>query len=197
MLLRQEQEAEFPAIYDLVKTAFETARVSNGDEQNFVERLRAGGNYIPELALVAEEEGKLIGHIMLTRTFVETAAGRQPLLLLGPLAVVLERRSQGLGGRLVQEALRLAQARGHTAVVLVGDPAYYSRFGSSRPVILGLPTPMGFPTAMCCYMSLSPGPCGTCKAPSRFRCKRRGYSTVTLLARFLGWSTSVPLRSAI
>ena len=84
MLLRQEREAEFPAIYDLVKTAFETARVSNGDEQNFVARLRAGGNYIPELALVAEEEGKLIGHIMLTRTFIETAARPAAPVVIGP-----------------------------------------------------------------------------------------------------------------
>lgn len=55
MRIRQEREEEFPAIYDLVKVAFQTAKVSSGDEQNFVLRLRAGGNYIPELALVAED----------------------------------------------------------------------------------------------------------------------------------------------
>ena len=51
-----------------MKLAFETAHVSNGEEQDFVNQLRAEGNYIPRLALVAEEDGKLIGHIMLTRT---------------------------------------------------------------------------------------------------------------------------------
>jgi predicted N-acetyltransferase YhbS len=127
--LRQEKEADFAAIFDLVKTAFQTAKVSNGDEQNFVDRLRASGNYLPELALVAEDLSMLIGHIMLTRTFFETASGRRPILLLGPLAVVFERRRQGIGAQLVHEACRLAKDQGHTAVILAGDPAYYSRFG--------------------------------------------------------------------
>jgi predicted N-acetyltransferase YhbS len=169
MLLRQEQEAEFPLIYDLVKTAFETARVSNGEEQNFVARLRAGGNYIPELALVAEEEGKLIGHIMLTRTFVETAAGRQPLLLLGPLAVALERRRQGLGSRLVQQALRLAQARGHTAVVLVGDPAYYSRFGFQPANHFEISNTNGIPDGNVLLYELVPGALGDLQGTISFQ----------------------------
>ena len=63
--VRQEREAEFPAIYELIRTAFATAEVSDGDEQDFANRLRIHGNYIPELALVAECQGKLIGHIML------------------------------------------------------------------------------------------------------------------------------------
>jgi predicted N-acetyltransferase YhbS len=157
IVLRPEQEADFPAIYDLVKTAFETARVSSGDEQNFVNRLRAGGSYIPELALVAAEAGRLIGHIMLTRTSVETAAGSQPLLLLGPLAVVLERRSQGLGANLVHEALRLAQAQGHTAVILVGDPAYYSRLGFQPASHFGISNTNGIPDANVMAYELIPG----------------------------------------
>lgn len=157
MVLRPEQEAEFPAIYELVKTAFETARVSNGDEQNFVARLRAGGTYIPELALVAETDGRLNGHIMLTRTFVETPGGQRPLLLLGPLAVVLERRNQGLGGQLVQEALRLAKGQGHTAVVLVGDPAYYRRFGFKSANHFGISNTNGIPDANVLACELVPG----------------------------------------
>lgn len=157
MLLRQEQEADFPAIYDLVKTAFQTAKVSNGDEQNFVARLRAGGNYIPELALVAEAEGMLIGHIMLTRTSFATASGPQPLLLLGPLAVVLERRGLGLGGRLVQAALNRAQARGHKAVILVGDPAYYSRLGFKPAISFGISNTDRIPDENVLACELIPG----------------------------------------
>jgi predicted N-acetyltransferase YhbS len=138
MVLRQEKESEFPAIYELVKTAFQTARVSNGDEQNFVDRLRSSPNYIPELALVAEDEGRLIGHIMLTTTSFETTAGQRQILLLGPLAVALERRRQGLGAQLVLEALRRAKTQGHTAVILVGDPAYYSRFGFKPAIYFGI-----------------------------------------------------------
>jgi predicted N-acetyltransferase YhbS len=138
MLIRQEKKTEFPVIYDLVKVAFQTAKVSNGDEQNFVDRLRASGNYISELALVAEDQGELIGHIMLTKTFVDTENGQYPVLLLGPVSVVLERRNQGVGTRLIEEVCRLARAKGHKAVILVGDPAYYHRFGFRSAVDFGI-----------------------------------------------------------
>ena len=69
MIIRQEINLN-SKIFIIDKIAFETARVSNGNEQDFVNRLRASGSYIPELALVAEENGKLVGHIMLTKTYV-------------------------------------------------------------------------------------------------------------------------------
>ena len=64
MTIRQATPEDFDAIYSLVKTAFQTAKVSDGGEQDFVLKLRKG-SYIPELELVAEEDGVLIGHIML------------------------------------------------------------------------------------------------------------------------------------
>ena len=67
MIIRQEKPDEFKNIYDLVKTAFQTAKVANGKEQDYVDKLRASGNYIPKLALIAEVDEKLVGHIMLTR----------------------------------------------------------------------------------------------------------------------------------
>jgi len=147
LLIRQEQPKDFPAIYDLVKMAFQTAKVSNGDEQNFVERLRAGGNYIPELALVAEEDGRMVGHIMLTATAIATAGGPRAVLLLGPLAVMLERRGRGVGARLVEEACAKARTLGHGAVVLAGDPAYYARFGFRPTADFGVHNTNGIPEA--------------------------------------------------
>lgn len=129
ILIREERPADFPAIYELVQTAFQTANVSNGDEQNFVNRLRASDNYLPELALVAEAEGRLLGHIMLTRTFLTTPQGQSFLLLLGPVAVVLEHRNQGIGTALIETACQRASAVGNQAVILVGDPDFYHRFG--------------------------------------------------------------------
>lgn len=110
--VRQEREAEFPAIYELIRTAFATAEVSDGDEQDFANRLRIHGNYIPELALVAECQGKLIGHIMLTRTVVTQDDGTPyEALMIAPLSVVLDYRNQGVGSALLKEGLRLAQSR--------------------------------------------------------------------------------------
>lgn len=157
MLIRPERPNEFARIYRLVETAFATAKVSEGDEQDFVDRRRASADYIPELALVAEEEGGLVGHIMLTRTFVTTAAGRRPLLLLAPVCVALERRSRGVGARLIAEALRRARGLGHAAVVLVGNPAYYSRFGFKPSVEFGIANTNGIPNPNVMALELAAG----------------------------------------
>jgi putative acetyltransferase len=121
-----------------VETAFRTAKVSEGDEQDFVDRLRRGSDYIPELALVTEDHGKLIGHIMLTRMFVSANGRQHPVLLLAAVSVVLERRNQGIGSQLISEAFRRARDRNHKSVIVVGNPAYYSRFGFKSSVTFGI-----------------------------------------------------------
>src|SRR5208283_2814232 len=121
--------------HEPVKTAFETARVADGDEQDYIVRLRRSAGYMPELALVVEHGGELIAHITLTRIEVATSAEPQPALLLAPLCVVRARRCQGIGARLVDEALGRARALGHAAVFVLGDPAYYGRFGFQPSVV--------------------------------------------------------------
>ena len=130
MHIRPERKEEFPQIYTLVEEAFKTAKVADGDEQDFVDMLRAGDKYVPELALVAEEDGELIGHIMLTEAMVRDSGGSEtPVLLLAPVSVALGRRSRGVGGTLIEESFRRAREMGYRAVFLLGDPAYYNRFG--------------------------------------------------------------------
>ena len=133
MLIRPETPADFPAIYDFVKTAFATADRCDGDEQDYVNKLRASDRYLPQLALVAEENGILIGHIMLTTMSIIDGNTTYTQLLLSPLCVALSHRKTGVGSQLVAESFRLARPMGYQAVFLVGNPAYYSRFGF-RPV---------------------------------------------------------------
>ncbi|WAW09661.1 N-acetyltransferase [Oxalobacter vibrioformis] len=129
MRIRPEKPEEFPYLYDFVQTAFATAKVSDGTEPDFVNVLREGVNYIPDLALVAEADGKIIGHIMFTRTYLSVPGKRFEALLLAPVAVALEQRDRGIGSALIEEGMRRAKAMGFTSIFLVGDPDYYSRFG--------------------------------------------------------------------
>lgn len=168
MIIRPENKTDYQAIYALVQTAFKTAKVSSGDEQNFVNRLRESENYIPELALVAEaeaekkEEKKLIGHVMLTRTNIETDNGAFGLLLLAPLAVVLDRRGKGVGGELLENVCMRAKELGHRAVTLVGDPAYYQRFGFKPAITFGIKNTNGIPSQYVMARELVPEAlCGT------------------------------------
>lgn len=129
LTIRTENEKDFSQIYDFVRIAFETAKVSDGTEQDFVNQLRASGNYIPELALVAEINGSIVGHIMLTKYVVHDSDQNHDVLLLAPLAVGLDYRSQGVGSKLVEKSFEIAREMGYSSAIVLGDPAYYHRFG--------------------------------------------------------------------
>ncbi len=132
-----ERPQEYEAVYDLIQKAFLSAKISDGYEQDYVDRLRRGTNYIPELALVAYCGKELIGHLMLSKSFIRPERMCVPrvepfrILLLAPLAVKYAYRHRGVGAKLVQEAFRRARELGWTAVAVLGDPDYYARFGFS------------------------------------------------------------------
>lgn len=86
MLIRKETAADYDAVYSVVKRAFENAEHSDGNEQDLVNALRKGNAFIPELSLVAESEGKIVGHIMFTKATVE----EKIVLALAPLSVLPE-----------------------------------------------------------------------------------------------------------
>ncbi|MDR3314891.1 MAG: N-acetyltransferase [Coriobacteriales bacterium] len=129
MNIRQETEADFNAVCALIKAAFDTAADSEGNEQDYVDRIRAGGTYIPELALVAEQDGVIIGHVMLAGTTVDDGEQLHNHLVLAILSVAEAHRRLGVGAALLYVALDRARRRGRKAVFLAGDRHYYSRFG--------------------------------------------------------------------
>lgn len=91
------------------------------------QRLRDGRAPATGLALSAMREGQLVGTVRLWHV----SAGGRPALVLGPLAVDPACRELGIGAALMQQALAAARARGHDAVILLGDAPYYVRFGFS------------------------------------------------------------------
>jgi putative acetyltransferase len=99
-------------------------------EAGLVDALIADGSSIVEL--VAEEDGQVVGHILFSRLYVRADGKEFPAVALAPLAVDPSFHGTGIGGALVREAhLRLKDAGEKLAIVL-GDPAYYGRFGYSH-----------------------------------------------------------------
>lgn len=92
------------------------------------ERLREGRRPADGLALVAREGERVVGSVRLWHV----GAGGVPALLLGPLAIDPALQGRGVGSGLMQVALNRAALAGHEAVILVGDPEYYERFGFTR-----------------------------------------------------------------
>ena len=91
------------------------------------QRLRDGRAPAAGLSLSAVREGNLVGTVRLWHV----SAGGRPALVLGPLAVDPACRELGIGAALMHQALAAARARGHDAVILLGDAPYYARFGFS------------------------------------------------------------------
>jgi len=129
MIIRKETNQDFDQIYNLVKTAFLTAEVSAGTEQDLVNEIRESDQYIPELSLVYEENGKVIGHIMLSKAYIHDGENKSEALYVAPLSVFQEQRKKGIGSALMRESFRIAEQLGYTSVFLVGNPDYYFRFG--------------------------------------------------------------------
>ena len=123
ILVREERDADHAAVFALVQEAFADRPFSSGTEGPILERLRADGDLT--LALVAERDGDLVGHI----AFSPVRIGGERLLALGPVAARRDLRGQGIGTALIETGLACLKDRGAVGCVLVGDPGYYGRFG--------------------------------------------------------------------
>ncbi|MBD3109623.1 N-acetyltransferase [Bacillus sp. AGMB 02131] len=127
--IHEETEANYAEIPDFVGQAFKTARVTGGEERDMVVRIHKSDRFIPELSLVAETNGELVGYIMLSKTKVTSGNHVHEALLLGPVCTKVEMRNHGLGRELIKKSLIIAKNMGFTSVFLAGDRHYYSRFG--------------------------------------------------------------------
>ncbi len=137
VVIRQERDADHAAIAEVVRGAF----VRHPDEvASFVERIRASDEFVPELALVAEDSSGVIAHVMLSWVGVE-GGSRPKILNLTPMSVRPDRQRAGVGSRLIRNALGRAEADGEPAVLVEGIPGYYPRFGFEQAGPLGFIPP--------------------------------------------------------
>lgn len=122
IILREAREADRALIRALEEDAF-----ARTDEARLVERLVEEGDDI--LELVAERDGRIVGHLLFSRLTIETPHRSFHAVALAPLAVATPFRRQGVGAALVEEAHDRLRLAGERLAVVLGDPAYYGRFG--------------------------------------------------------------------
>ena len=101
MIIRKEELKDKEEIYNLVKEAFKNAEHSDGQEHNLVNKLRNSESFIPELALVAEDNEKIAAHIMYTKVHIVNGEEKDESLALAPLSVLPEYQNKGVGSHLV------------------------------------------------------------------------------------------------
>jgi putative acetyltransferase len=131
LIIRPETGQDHAAVAKVTAAAF-----GKQGEARMVDAIRRSDGFVPELSLVAELEGAVVGHVMLS--YVELGEGSRGVLELGPMSVAPEHQRNGIGSALVEEALRRADERGEPLVLVLGHPTYYPRFGFRPASELGL-----------------------------------------------------------
>jgi putative acetyltransferase len=139
MLIRQELATDLDAIEAIHLAAFASS-YPDGEpvEAALVRALRTDPGWVPALSLVAEDRadgsGVVVGHVVCTVGTVDAT----PALGLGPLGVLPDRQTAGVGSALVHAVIGAADALGYPVVVLLGHPGYYPRFGFGPASALGI-----------------------------------------------------------
>lgn len=137
LTIRPERVGDEDAIRLVTREAFAGQPHSDGSEPAIVDRLRADGDLA--LSLVAEEDGRIIGHIAFS--LVTISDGAADWYGLGPVGVLPEKQRRQVGAQMVKHGLRELASRGARGVVLLGDPAYYRRFGFEHDPASAYPGP--------------------------------------------------------
>ena len=145
LAIRPAVEADYLSISAIVTTAFDRPY-----EARLIQTLRKAGDMFAESVAVNEEDGTLVGHASLVSLVLP-----EGWLALAPVSVSPERQGQGIGGELVVSCLDIARQDRAKAVIVVGDPAYYKRFGFAQAAASKLQIP--FPMELTALYPIAPG----------------------------------------
>ena len=146
--LRNEEQSDYHTVEELTREVFWAAFWEPSrkicDEHLLVHRMRQCLSYVPELDFIAEVNGKIVGHIIYMKSKIVNDTGQEyETLTFGPLSVLPEYQSQGIGMMLLRFSLNEAKRLGYRAVLIFGHPDYYTRVGFRRANEFGVTTADG------------------------------------------------------
>ena len=149
MLIRAQNKNDRDAVYAVNASAFETP-----SETNLVDALLEQAQ--PVVSLLAEDNGEVVGHIMFSPV---SLSGYPDLKMMGlaPMAVAPEHQRKGIGSALVRAGLEQCKQLGFAAVVVLGHPEYYPRFGFLPSSRFGIDSEYEVPEEVFMVMELQPG----------------------------------------
>lgn len=128
--LRNEKVSDYRPVEELTREAFWNHHVPGCDEHYLLHIMRKADSFINELDIVAEVDGKIVGNIVYTKAKIVTDDGNcNEVISFGPLSVLPEFQGRGIGGMLIEHTKTIAKELGYKAILIYGDPDYYSKFG--------------------------------------------------------------------
>jgi predicted N-acetyltransferase YhbS len=139
--LRLEQPSDYNETENLTREAFWNHYSPGCDEHYLLHIMRHCPTFVPELDIVAEADGKIVGNAVYVKAVIKADNGNQyEVLSLGPISVLPEYQHKGIGGQIIDYTRKLAKEMGFRAILLCGDPDYYSRQGFVPAETLGIRT---------------------------------------------------------
>lgn len=157
LTIREEEIKDYNEVEKVVEESFKTAEFSDKDEHNLVRRLRNSNEFIKELSLIAEEENKILGHVLLTKALINGEDTSFEALALAPLAVLPEYQKSGIGKKLMNKAIERARELGYKSIVVLGHEKYYPKFGFEKASKYGVKAPFEVPDEAYMILELLPG----------------------------------------
>jgi putative acetyltransferase len=124
--IRNEKESDYQAVEDMTRKAFYNLYVPGCIEHYLVHIMREHEDFIPELALVIERDGRVIANIMYTKAkLIDMDKNEKQVLTFGPISVLPEYQRQGYGKMLMEYSFEKAVSMGYDTVVIFGNPGNY------------------------------------------------------------------------
>ncbi|HLU83938.1 MAG TPA: N-acetyltransferase [Vicingaceae bacterium] len=155
MIIRKEQTKDYEEVFNLIEEAFKDQEFTDHKEQFLVERLRNSKSFVPELAIVAQIENKIVGYILLTKITIRNDKGQEtPSLALAPIAVLKKYQGKGIGAQLIQKAHQRARELHFGSVIVLGHQNYYPKFGYKTTNQYGIKLPFEVPLENCMLIEL-------------------------------------------
>ena len=149
MVIREEKLIDTDSIWNINAKAFETDA-----EANLVNALRDSGCTF--ISLVAETDNKAVGHILFTPVKLTGIENKLKLIGLAPMAVIEQHQNKGIGSKLVKAGIEHCKSKGYDAIVVLGHPSYYPKFGFVPSITYGIKSEYEVPDEAFMVLELVP-----------------------------------------
>lgn len=128
--LRNETDLDYRSVEELTREAFWNHHVPGCNEHYLLHIMRNCDAFIRKLDFVAEIDGKVVANIVYAKSKIIGDSGEHyDVITFGPLSVLPEYQGKGIGGMLIKHTKEIAKELGYRAILIYGDPGYYSKFG--------------------------------------------------------------------